>query len=223
VNGVATFDFRTGGFLSTTAGVIGANAVARSIVPVDKSGNGVTTNAGVAIVNTQSSPVTVRLRLYNETGGEVSNILEPRLNPLGGFGQVALLLTDLFPALPASFNGSLAVEVVGAGSVAVTGLTIKEGLLSAVPATDASVPPSSAKSPEQLQAERLMGRWVFSYTIISTFQDTFILYDVQPSTITAGEWNIFGQDQFNRLVIAGYSKTVPTKNRVGIWIVGFAS
>ena len=57
----------------------------------------------------------------------------------------------------------------------------------------------------QLQTERLIGTWEFSYTIISRFTNTYRLSDVQGSSITPGEWNIFGTDEFGDLVIAGYS------------------
>ena len=57
----------------------------------------------------------------------------------------------------------------------------------------------------QLQTERLIGTWEFSYTIISRFTDTYRLSDVQESSITPGEWNIFGTDEFGNLVVAGYS------------------
>jgi hypothetical protein len=60
----------------------------------------------------------------------------------------------------------------------------------------------------QLQTERLLGTWRFTYTIISIFTDTFALNDVEPSTTTAGQWNIFGHDQFNNTVIAGYTPSL---------------
>ena len=63
----------------------------------------------------------------------------------------------------------------------------------------------AALSFTQLQTERLIGTWQFTFTIISQFMDTFRLYDVQPSPDTPGVWNIFGVDQFNGSVIAGYS------------------
>ena len=73
------------------------------------------------------------------------------------------------------------------------------------PAVTVTVASSTNKPFNQLQTERLIGTWVFSYTIISEFTNTYRLSDVQESPITPGEWNIFGTDQFGDLVIAGYS------------------
>ena len=72
-------------------------------------------------------------------------------------------------------------------------------------AVTVTVASSTNKPFNQLQTERLIGTWVFSYTIISEFTNTYRLSDVQESPITPGEWNIFGTDQFGDLVIAGYS------------------
>ena len=72
-------------------------------------------------------------------------------------------------------------------------------------AVTVTVASSTNKPFNQLQTERLIGTWVFSYTIISEFTQTYRLNDVRESPITPGEWNIFGTDQFGGLVIAGYS------------------
>ena len=72
-------------------------------------------------------------------------------------------------------------------------------------AVTVTVASSTNKPFNQLQTERLIGTWVFSYTIISEFTNTYRLSDVQESPITPGEWNILGTDQFGGLVIAGYS------------------
>jgi hypothetical protein len=64
---------------------------------------------------------------------------------------------------------------------------------------------TASKPFNQTQTERLTGTWNFSWTISSTFTETFKLKDVEASTVTAGEWNIFGADQYGGLVIAGYS------------------
>ena len=72
-------------------------------------------------------------------------------------------------------------------------------------AVTVTVASSTNKPFNQLQTERLIGTWVFSYTIISEFTNTYRLSDVRESPITPGEWNILGTDQFGGLVIAGYS------------------
>ena len=75
-------------------------------------------------------------------------------------------------------------------------------------AVTVTVASSTGKPFNQQQAERLIGTWVFSYTIISDFTNTYRLSDVEESSITPGEWNIFGTDQFGGLVIAGYSPSL---------------
>ena len=72
-------------------------------------------------------------------------------------------------------------------------------------AVTVTVASSTNKPFNQLQTERLIGTWVFSYTIISEFTQTYRLNDVRESPSTPGEWSIFGTDQFGGLVIAGYS------------------
>ena len=74
------------------------------------------------------------------------------------------------------------------------------------PTTTTPPPDRSPTKPfNQLQTERLIGTWEFSYTLISEFTDTYRLNDVRESSITPGEWNIFGTNQFGGLVIALYS------------------
>ena len=70
--------------------------------------------------------------------------------------------------------------------------------------TFSTLPPAilSTGTFNRQQTERLIGTWVFSYTIISNFSDTYRLSDVRESSSTPGEWNIFGTDQFDNLVIA---------------------
>ena len=75
-------------------------------------------------------------------------------------------------------------------------------------AVTVTVAPPTNKPFNQLQTERLIGTWEFSYTIISDWTDwtdTYRLSNVQESSITPGEWNIFGTDESGDLVIAGYS------------------
>ena len=76
---------------------------------------------------------------------------------------------------------------------------------SAVTVTVAS---STDKSFNQLQTERLIGTWVFSYTIVSEFTQTYRLNDARESPITPGEWIIAGTDQYDNSVIAGYSPSL---------------
>ena len=71
-------------------------------------------------------------------------------------------------------------------------------------AVTVTVASSTNKPFNQLQTERLIGTWVFSYTIISEFTQTYRLNDVRESTSTPGVWLILGADQFDNSVIAGY-------------------
>ena len=75
-------------------------------------------------------------------------------------------------------------------------------------ASDTATVTVADKPFNQLQTERLIGTWVFSYTIISEWTDTYRLNDVRESSITPGEWNIFGTNQYDGLVIAGYSPSL---------------
>ena len=73
-------------------------------------------------------------------------------------------------------------------------------------AVTVTVASSTNKPFNQLQTERLIGTWVFSYSIGSSeFTQTYRLNDVRESSTTPGEWYIFGTGQFDNLVIAGYS------------------
>ena len=65
--------------------------------------------------------------------------------------------------------------------------------------------PAAAGTFNRQQTERLVGTWVFSYTIISEFTDTYRLSDVRESSNNPGEWFIGGTNRFGGLVTAGYS------------------
>ena len=72
-------------------------------------------------------------------------------------------------------------------------------------AVTVTVASSTNKPFNQLQTERLIGTWVFSYRIGSSeFTQTYRLNDVRESTSTPGVWLILGADQFDNSVIAGY-------------------
>ena len=75
-------------------------------------------------------------------------------------------------------------------------------------ASDTATVTVADKPFNQLQTERLIGTWVFSYTIISEWTDTYRLSDVRESLITPGEWIITGTNQYDGSVIAGYSQSL---------------
>lgn len=136
LQGIGTFDFRdSSGRLVTTAAVLSGNAVKRVAIPVEISS---TTDTGIAVANISTTgPVTVRLRLVNEAAEEVANVLDPRL-ALSLQQHVAEFVTSFFPGVPGinNFRGTLYIETVGTGDLSVTGLVVKEGLLSALPVVD---------------------------------------------------------------------------------------
>lgn len=164
VRGLVTFELRSGPLLVSTAGIIAAGASPRILVPVDIAPNGGT---GLAIANPGSDAVTVRLRLYDEAGSEVSSTVDSRLYPLAARHQVADFVSNFF-SLGASFKGSIAAEVIDDGSIAVTGLTVKEGILSALPAIAAPVPdtgPPSAPGIDVVGGQPSEGPGVFVYVM----------------------------------------------------------
>ncbi|MBI4446185.1 MAG: DUF11 domain-containing protein [Acidobacteria bacterium] len=132
LQGVGTFEFRQEGRLTTAAAVLGSKAVKKVSIPVEIDA---ATDTGVAIGNVGSASAVVRLRLRNDSGVEAAAILDPRLNPLPAQQHVADFVSAFFAQTAgiSAFGGTLVVEVVGDGQITVTGLRLKEGLLSALP------------------------------------------------------------------------------------------
>ena len=86
----------------------------------------------------------------------------------------------------------------------ITFSTLPPAILSTIPGSP--TPPAQPNKPfNQQQTERLIGTWVFTYTIINEFTDTYTLNDVKEKSSRPGEWNILGTNRFGNLVIAGYS------------------
>lgn len=138
IRGVATFDLRVNGVLITSASVIGSAANNRFVLPVELAE---AASTGIAIVSPLSA-TNIRLRLFSESGAEISSTL----NALAVRSQVADFLQTFFGSVMPPFRGSLVAEVVQGGSIAVTGLTVKEGLLSALPVIDALPPDTGLPS-----------------------------------------------------------------------------
>ena len=137
VQGVASFDQRNdSGVLVTSSGMLGLDAGNSFLVPVESS------STGVAIANTNTSAVNVRLRLLGENGSELASRDDPRLNPLESRRQIVDSIGAIFPEFSGTaFRGALVVETSGnapSNSLAVTGFTLKEGLFSAVPVVPVS-------------------------------------------------------------------------------------
>ena len=208
VSAVVRFDFQGTGI----TGVGTSPRLRAAIAPVRRSGN---LSSGVAIRNPELAAQTIDLELKDEDGlvvpgGEASRTIE-------GGGRIAAFIEQFFPeADTTDFKGEISIRA-RAGQIAVIVLELEVGrAFTTLPVSPIVVPPrpttttpppdrSPTKPFNQLQTERLIGTWEFSYTLISEFTDTYRLNDVRESPITPGEWNIFGTDQFGGLVIAGYS------------------
>src|SRR5262245_33191250 len=132
VQGVATFDSRdSSGRLVTSAGVLGIEADNTFLIPVDVTlGKGST---GVAVSNISTSDLSIELRLFNESGVRVASNLS---FPLRAHAQVADFVPNIITQILGidSFRGTLVVRSLAfTPSLAVTALSIREGLLSAIP------------------------------------------------------------------------------------------
>jgi hypothetical protein len=140
--GVATFDQRApGGVLLTTAGVLGLEAGNSFNLPVDVTPSAST---GVAIANANANAgVNVRLRLLGENAAEIATADEPTFSPLASRRQTADFVTKWFPQLlGTTFKGTLVVEALAgapANPLVATALTIKEGILSALPVNPGTI------------------------------------------------------------------------------------
>ena len=119
------------------------------------------------------------------------------VNALSASGTSAEVITLTAPSIAGTYYYGACVDPVSGESAT------RNNCSRAVTVTVAS---STNKPFNQLQTERLIGTWVFSYTIISEFfTNTYRLSDVREKPITPDEWNIFGTDQFGGVVVAGYS------------------
>ena len=77
----------------------------------------------------------VRLRLLRESGALYGTVDDIRLNSLGPLRHVADFVSNFFPTLAGTtFRGTLVVETTSTyGDIVATALTVKEGMLSALP------------------------------------------------------------------------------------------
>ena len=127
--------------------------------------------------------------------------------------NVARFLSQIIQIPPGFDGGSTTiscdqqVSVIGLQFAGAVFTTLPPAIL---PATATPTPPGPPTKPfNQQQTERLIGRWVFSYSIGSSgFTDTYTLRDVQESSINPGEWNIWGTDQYGGIVLAKYSPSL---------------
>ncbi len=102
------------------AGVGTSESLPGFIVPVRRVAGGI--NTGVALQNTGGPAITIRLSLRDEDGVEVAS---RTIADFAGRGHLAQFIDELFASADTSdFQGSLVVEVVGAGRVAATALEL---------------------------------------------------------------------------------------------------
>ena len=142
VQGVATFDVRSiTGALTNTAGVLGVEAANDFTIPVEVTENGTAFNTGFAIANVHpTNEVTIALQLISESGSYWPSTITDHFITLGSRQHVAEFVTSIWPQLAVGFRGTLLVGIVHTAgqrqpnSLVVTALTVKDGLLSAVPA-----------------------------------------------------------------------------------------
>ena len=130
LRGIAAFEVRVNGALTTTAGVLALEAGGGFIMPVDVTPSAST---GIAIANVNATTaLNVRLRLIGEGGIQVATTTIP----VPAHGQIARFVNDIFTLGSAGFRGTLNVDTPSgspANALAATALTVKEGILSALP------------------------------------------------------------------------------------------
>ena len=102
------------------AGVGTSESLTGFIVPVRREAGGI--NTGVALQNTGTTAITIRLSLRDEAGVEVAN---RTIAGFAGRGHLAQFIDELFASADTNdFQGSLVVEVVGVGRIAATALEL---------------------------------------------------------------------------------------------------
>ena len=159
---------------------------------------------GFAIANDTNAAASCRILLEDT---QRTNLGEATLAVPAKFNRSQLLNTAI--SIPGTFRVGTATVLCNQ-QVAMIGLDFAlrpDGTI----ITFSTLPPAildttPASSFNRQQTERLIGTWVFSYSIgLFGFSDTYRLNDVRESSSTPGEWHIWGTDQFDNLVIAGYS------------------
>ena len=151
----------------------------------------------VAVANPSNQPLDVLIAVGGLGGQQIGEVT---VNVPANAAQA--FFVDELVTIPTGHTGQVLIRPSNnpGPSVYVVGLRVTGLVITTIPATVVSSP---TKPFNQLQTERLIGTWEFSY--LSAFTATYRLNDVRESSSTPGEWNIFGTDQYGDLVIAGYS------------------
>ena len=155
----------------------------------------------VAVANPSNQPLEVLVRVGDSDGQVIG---EDMVNVPTNAAQA--FFVDELVTIPTGHTGQVFIRPSNnpGPSAYVVGLRVTGLVITTIPAT--VVPsPTPTKPFNQLQTERLIGTWEFSYTIILEFINTYKLNDVRENSITPGEWFISGTGQSGDLVIAEYS------------------
>ena len=164
---------------------------------------------GIAIANDTNTEASCRVALESR---EHQHLGEATL-PVASKSNAARFLSQIIQMPPGFAGGSATVScdqqvsVIGLQFAGAVFTTLSPAILSAtmVGPGVGPTPPSPAKPFNQQQTERLIGRWAFSYRLISEWTDTYTLRDVEESSMNPGRWYIYGTDEYDDFVIAGYS------------------
>ena len=156
----------------------------------------------VAVANPSNQPLEVLVRVGDSDGQVIG---EDMVNVPTNAAQA--FFVDELVTIPTGHTGQVFIRPSNnpGPSAYVVGLRVTGLVITTIPAT--VVPsPTPTKPFNQLQTERLIGTWEFSYTIsFSEFTNTYRLSNVRENTITPGKWFISGTGQSGDLVIAEYS------------------
>ena len=156
----------------------------------------------VAVANPSNQPLEVLVGVGDSDGQVIG---EDMVNVPTNAAQA--FFVDELVTIPTGHTGQVFIRPSNnpGPSAYVVGLRVTGLVITTIPAT--VVPsPTPTKPFNQLQTERLIGTWEFSYTIsFSEFTNTYRLSNVRENTITPGKWFISGTGQSGDLVIAEYS------------------
>jgi hypothetical protein len=127
LSGLATFELRSeSGLLGTAVGIVGVAAGPAFRIPVTDP-----QEVGLALVNPGQDPIDVVLEFYTDSGELVAQHIPEELAQLPGRHQAARFLSEL--GAPEGFEGVVLIRAEG-GTVALTGLLLRDDILTALPA-----------------------------------------------------------------------------------------
>jgi len=194
LSGVATYEVRSGGALMETVGVLGALPLKQFTVPADYDSHA---NVGIAIINTGSEPLTVHLSLLDESGSVIQTSTDPDYENIPVHGYVTKYANQAFPSIPSIHRGTLVGQAWGEGSMAVVSLILKDGMQSAIPATDPSI----------AALKQLTGVWTLGYDWGGMpWEDIFLLPGGIDQNSNDGAVYLWGMDEFGGIALATWEQ-----------------